>query len=350
MAALFKIGRSKNWYISYYVNGKRITKSLKTFDEKVARFMKKELEVKLSKGLHEEIQKKSLQICLDEYLASNAHRKQRSNDNEESAINKFIKNSSVTALSKISTDTILSFLKNYDTNAPQTFNNTLSCLKRFLNFAVNRNYIRKNPAASIRNKKIPQKEVKYFTDEEYLKIEQTAEKHPLYPMIVTARYTGLRLLELVNLEWEDFDWKRKVVFVKNKKDHTTKNYKNRTVPICEEFQDKLLPYIKNEGICFPVFSGPTKGSKYSEQGPKDTIRRIFENAKVQVEKGKSWHKFRKTFATKLKDAGVSIAKISDWLGHSSIRVTEMYLGCNSFYDEDIEKLSVSYETAKPRPK
>lgn len=340
MASIYKKGRHKNWYVSYILNNRRLVKSLNTCDEKIARLLKKELEVRLEKGTHQEVQLKRTTDCFEEYLRAITHRKVQTNSNEIYTIQRFLRTVNRNRLDKIACEDILFFLAPYEQKAEQTYNNVLGTLRRFFRFAVARNYLLKDPTASIIRKKIPQKEVKSFTDDEYFKIENAARMHPLYPMIVTARYTGLRLQELINLEWNDFDWTKRVVHVLNKKDHTIKNYKNRTVPICEELRDKLLPFVKVAGLCFPVPFGKTKGRKYSIQGPKRTIQNLLRRAGVEVEKGKSWHKLRKTFATTLKDCGVSIAKISDWLGHSSIKVTELYLACTSLYDEDIEKLTL----------
>ncbi|GEM_PF-4404312 len=115
---------------------------------------------------------------------------------------------------------------------------------------------------------------RFFTDDKYLRIEKAAEGHPLYPMIVTARYTGLRLRELIHLEWQDFDWEKKIVRVENKPQygHTVKNYQVRVVPVSDELTDKLLPYIKREGICFPVYNTV---EKYSGEGSKRSIKNIF---------------------------------------------------------------------------
>lgn len=343
MASRYRRKKGGNWYISYEFNGKRYYRSLKTFDEKLARLKQKELEVKLAKGLHAEVEQITIHSCFEEYLKTLGHRRKRTNDNELCVMKRFIEFAKRTSLPKVTTSDIFSFLKLYEKKTPVTYNNNLACIKRFMKFAIQRNFILKNPAETIKNKKVPQKEVTFFTDEQYCKIEKSAENHPLYSMIITARYTGLRLQELLSLEWQDFDWTKKLILVRNKKDHLIKNYRNRAVPICEEFKVKILPFVKREGLCFPVPSGFTKGQRYYEQGPKDTIQGIIKEAGVPVEKGKSWHKFRKTFATKLKDAGVSIAKISDWLGHGSIKVTELYLGCLTTYDEDIEKLAVKKE-------
>ncbi len=340
MATIYKRGKHRTWYISYFFNGTRRFKSLKTRDEKLARLMKKELEVKLARKSHAESEKQSIKSCLSEYLETKNHRKEGSSYNEECTINRFIESISKSSIDSITSADIISYMRDFSEKAPQTYNNVLAVLRRFFKFALLKNYILKNPTELISHKRVPQRQVKFFTDDEYSKIEKVALGHPLFPMIVTARYTGLRLQELTNLEWQDFDWSRRVLHVSNKKSHTTKNYRNRIVPICKELHDKLLSFVKAEGLCFPVPSGITKGKRYSIQGPKRTIQKIFSNAGVATEKGKAWHKLRKTFATKLKETGVSIAKISDWLGHASIKVTELYLGCSSSYDDDIEKLSM----------
>ena len=44
MATIYKIKNSSNWYISYFVNGKRISKSLKTNDRTLAAKEKKKVE------------------------------------------------------------------------------------------------------------------------------------------------------------------------------------------------------------------------------------------------------------------------------------------------------------------
>ncbi len=343
MASLFKIKGRTYWYVSYFFKGKRIAKSLRTTDSRLARKLRAEIEFKIRQGLHEELEIKSIDRYFQEYIKTISHRKRRTNDNELSTIRRFLRSIHETQINKITEEDIRAFLKDYESKAPETYNNAISTIKRFLKLAVERSYISKNPAVAIRKKRISQKEVTFFTDEECQKIEMATQNHPLFPMVVTAHYTGLRLQELIYLEWRDFDWVRRILHVRNKKDHTTKNYRNRTVPICEELKDKLLLFVKEEGTCFPVPGGKTKGMKYAEQGPRRAIKMIFQNAGVQVEKGKSWHKFRRTFATRLKDAGVSVAKISDWLGHSSLKVTELYLGCNSSYDEDIEKLTLGFD-------
>lgn len=230
----------------------------------------------------------------------------------------------------------------YGNRAPKTFNDALTAVRRFFRPAVQQKRIPQNPCDGIRYKKVPQTLPRFFTDEEYQRIEKAAEGLPVYPMIVTARYTGLRLGELLTLEWQDFDWERKLVRILNKEKFgfTVKNYQVRVVPISDELRDKLLPYIKKEGICFPTYRGKNAGSKYAVNGPKRMLKRVFKEAGIEKRKKIGWHDFRHTFASRLVQNNVPIYKVSKWLGHSSLEVTQIYAHFQPVYDEDIEKLSL----------
>lgn len=171
------------------------------------------------------------------------------------------------------------------------------------------------------------------------------ESVPL-PGVVTARYTGLRLSELLHLEWQDFDWGRKLVRVLNKPkfEHTVKNYQTRVVPISDELREKLLPYIKTEGLCFP---GPN-GTPYYHEGPRKLIRRIIDKSGVREGRRMGWHEFRHTFASRLAQEGISLYKICKWLGHADFKTTQIYAHFAPIYDQGIEKLSIDSTGKRPQ--
>ncbi len=342
MACLFKRQHRKTWYVSYYFNGKRHVKSLKTTDSKLARLLKKETEVRLEKGINNETRQKSVELFLEEYKQVIAHRKHLTNENELYCINHFIKTTNKKTINSFNAQDIYNELKKYEDKAANTYNNVLGSIKRFFKVAIQKGYILKNPCEGIPFKKIPEALPHFFTDEEYLKIEQAAKMHHLYPMIVTARYTGLRLRELIYLEWEDFDWEKKIIKVLNKPRyaHTVKNYQARIVPLADELRNKLLPYIRKEGICFPSKSNIKYSKPYSEQGPKRSLKEILKNAKISLKRRIGWHEFRHTFASHLVQKGVQLYKISKWLGHSSLDVTQIYAHFAPLYDQEIEKLSL----------
>lgn len=345
MAGIYQRGKKNTFYITYYVNGKRRYKSLKTSDPKIARVLRKEYEVKLERGLNRESRQKPIDDFLNEYVEATSHRKRVTNRNELYTIKMFLGACKKKTVNGISETDIRVFMKRYDDKAGRTFNDDLASLKRFFKKAVESGYVLKNPCDGIRFKKIPQSLPHFFTDEEYLKIEECAEGLPIYPMIVTARYTGLRLAELIHLEWQDFDWDRKLVRVLNKEKygHSVKNYQVRVVPVSDELRDKLLNFIKKAGPCFPIPFGKNAGGMYSEAGPKRALKTVLQRAGIKSDRRIGWHEFRHTFASRLVQNNVPIYKVSKWLGHSSLEVTQIYAHFAPVYDEDIEKLAIEKE-------
>lgn len=65
---------------------------------------------------------------------------------------------------------------------------------------------------------IPQKiryEAKTLTQEEAEKIVNEAKKEELYPIVVTALFTGMRKGEIMALKWENVDFDKRKIYVKN---------------------------------------------------------------------------------------------------------------------------------------
>ncbi len=339
MASLYRRGKSKIWCVGYLSNGKRIVKSFKTTDEKIARLLKKEIEIKLRRGTHQDGRQIVVEAYMQEYVKDTTYRKKTTNRNEMYAIRDFLRATNKKTINGINQEDVRVFLRDYEQKAPKTYNFVLGAIKRFFRPAIEKSYILKNPCAGIKLRRLPQILPHFFTDEEYMRIEGAAEGEPIYPMIVTARYTGLRLRELIHLEWQDFDWEKKLLRVINKPkyDHTVKNFQVRIVPVSDELKDKLLPYMKKDDLCFPVFN---TGAKYSDWGPKRGLKTVFKRAGIKEQKRLGWHEFRHTFASRLVQNNVPIYKISKWLGHSDLSVTQIYAHFAPVYDQDIEKLKV----------
>lgn len=342
MASVYPHRKSGVFRISYHLNGKRYIKSLKTKDRTLARKIKKEYEVKLDRGLLSATMRAPIEQYYQEYLQDTSHRKRSTNRGEYTYIIKFLRETGKKTVNSITHEDIRRFVSKYDDHKPQTYNHVLVFLRRFFKLAVQKTYILKNPVDGISRKKVPEAEPRFFTDEEYIKIEKTAEGDPLYPMIVTARFTGLRLGELRHLEWQDFDWNRKLLKVLNKEKwgHTIKNYQMRIVPISDALREKLLPYIRKEGVCFPTHKGKRAGNPYGEAGPRRQIRHLLMMADIKARDKLGWHEFRHTFASRLVQQNVPIYKVSKWLGHSDLATTQIYAHLAPQYDIDIEKLTI----------
>ena len=342
------------WQLQYYFDGKRKVVSLRTHDKKIAQLLKKQKEIDLEKGLVGDLTKKTIVEYLREYIRDTSYRKLKTNTGEYFYIAKFLKIKSIGPLSErdklflgsktissLNQEDVRCFLNQYDNHAPKTYNGVFVLLHRFFRLALRNNYIQKNPCQGITRKKVPERLPRYFTDDEVCRVLKAAEHTPVYPFLLIALFTGMRLGELIHLEWQDWDWENKLVRVINKPHlgHTIKNFQARVVPIADGLREKLLPYVKRSGFCFPTYGGKNAGGKYNPDGPRRQMEKILEVADIPKEKNLRFHVFRKTFASHLVQKNVQIYKVSKWLGHSNVLVTQAhYAHLAPQYDKDIEML------------
>lgn len=181
-----------------------------------------------------------------------------------------------------------------------------------------------------------------------------AESTFYYNLFVVALETGMRIGELAGLQWEDIDYKKKMIHVKHSmtyfsKDgkyvfelHPTKTNKGlRDIPLTDVAIKALRQqyFIKQtlinkgkeslEGFENLVFV--TKNNRPTTQFLvteciEGTMRRIHKNNPNLVFEKITPHCFRHTFATRWLEAGIPIKTVSAMLGHSQLQLTtDLYM-------------------------
>jgi len=347
MASIYQDPKSGIWRLQYQLNGKKKVVSLHTHEKKIALTLKKQKEIDLERGLVSDTTKKTIDEYFKEYVRDTSYRKARTNSKEYFYVRKFLTQIGKQTINSFNQDDVRSFLTKYDQLTPETYNGVFVILHRFFRLATRNNYILKNPCEGITRKKLVRHLPRFLSEDEYKTIEMVTEGTPLYPFVIVARYTGMRLGELLHLEWSDWDWPARLVRVLNKPHlgHTIKNFQIRSIPISDELRDKITPYVKADGFCFPN----KDGELYNSDGPRMQMKRAFKQAGIKKEKRlRMFHVFRKTFASHLVQNNVQILKVSKWLGHSNVLVTQQhYAHLSPQYDTDIEKLSMDQLTAGP---
>lgn len=150
-------------------------------------------------------------------------------------------------------------------------------------------------------------------------------KHKL--IIMFLYYAGLRLNEVINLRWQDIDYDREIIHIKD-----AKGSKDRVVFLHRELKKLLEIYSEN------IREGVVLASQRSGRYNKRTIQKIVKNAAVKsdITKNVTPHTLRHSFATHLLEAGADIRYIQHLLGHKNLKTTQIY---THIANKDIKKLS-----------
>jgi len=183
------------------------------------------------------------------------------------------------------------------------------------------NYLEVNPFRKVEKPKTPELIPLYFTKQDFRLLLTAIVENDLRELVIIAAYTGLRLGELLTLEWSDVDFKRRVLQVRNKETFTTKSGRNRVIPMAEVVYNTLMQ--RKERLTSEhslVFNNNSKqwSAAYISRKFKRCVRASGLNERLH------FHSLRHTFCSWLAEAGVSLYAISKLAGHSQTKTTEIY--------------------------
>lgn len=229
-------------------------------------------------------------------------------------------------------------------NSAATVSRRLSALKTFYRFALARRYVESDPVYSIKGPKkekpLPQF-VKESEMDELLDRQAWGDDYNnvrARTIIILFYETGMRLLELVNLDDKD------VNFVTSEIKITGKGNKQRIVPFGDELKNTLLEFRRlrdaSVEVKTPALVVSDKGTRMSPSKVQDIVRSNL--SRVCSLKKKSPHVLRHSFATAMLNHHVGIENLKKLLGHASISTTEIYTHTT------FEQLKRVYNEAHPR--
>ena len=252
----FLRNRGGIWHVCWSQNGKKHGKSLRTKSKRIADEYLKEFDYRLSKKELGQATDITLDRLLEEYLDySRATKKSSTHERHDvprtARFVRFLKERSLARASEITQTCVEDYQKNLIAKlSPRTVRNCMYAASGLLSFAVRRGYISNNVVKNVAKVKAQKNPPRYLSWEEWEKVSEVAQRTHLWPLVATAYYTGFRNSELRFLQWEEMDFERDVITIRNKPGFTLKNRESRTVPLSQDLKGILLPLRKENGYCF----------------------------------------------------------------------------------------------------
>ena len=236
------------------------------------------------------------------------------------AVREFIRIEGDVFISKLSPITIEHFLRIKITEASSwSARKYFTALASMFETAFVWQLLIKNPFRDVDKPKTIEIQQTYLTANDLDKILNSTTDFLLKNLITFATLTGLRLNEILNLEWTDIDLENDLIYLTNKKKFITKNKRIRIIPICT-FLKNILYKMEKQKNCNIVFN--RNQMKLNDNYISKKFKKIVRICKL--DERIHFHSLRHTFASWLVQKGVSIYEVQKLLGHSNISVTQMY--------------------------
>jgi integrase len=239
-----------------------------------------------------------------------------------------------------------------------TIENYLLPLSGTLAFAVRRRFIATNPCSLLtrddRPRQTERRQDHVWNDEEIEALidacqglaRQPASRYDYTPLIRTAVYTGLRLGELLGLQWRDVDLQAGTLHV-NRQHTRLGEYAPpktpaavRRIPLSDEMKlhlGELKLSSRYSGDDDPVFAA-RNGKPLAH---RNATRRGFEAAAALAGiDGVSFHSMRHAFASRMISRGISSTVLAALMGHETSTITErryIHLFDRERTDEDVRR-------------
>lgn len=341
MASIFK--RSETWWISYYVNGKQVRESLKTSNKRIAEREKQAREAELLKPHRRVAEKKNppVDIFWERYLEyANAHLRERTIEIQTLFWGQLMEFTKAQRLGDIRQKDIEEFKrwKKEKGAADQSVNNALKDIQAIYNHALKLGlYTGPNPAKGIERFKLQKKMPEFHSEKEAIALLKIARQRgqQVERVILLGVWAGFRKGEIVNARWEwlDFNKTKPLITIKGFPGFDIKDSEDRAIPMSQRIYDALYPHRQNAGFIFES-DRPSEGKNRYRFDPRKALISTLKEAGLTTKN--PFQRLRHTFGSLHAQKGVSIFKVSKWMGHSSVKVTERHYAGLQAYDSEID--------------
>jgi len=224
----------------------------------------------------------------------------------------------------------------------------LATLRTFFKFLCREGYIEKNYAKVVATPKMEKRIPSFLPVDEIFQLIETPDQRTFLGLrdraILEIFYaTGIRVSELVSLNYDDLNQELRFIKVKGK------GNKERIVPFGKKAAEALKEYLEKleETKRVKHWDIDQNGIFLNRNGGRLTVRGIRKIVDKHIRKSAiarhvSPHTLRHTLATHLLDGGADLRVIQELLGHVSLSTTQKYTHVTT------DRLMEVYDKAHPR--
>lgn len=271
---------------------------------------------------------------------SKAHKAKKTHEMTESALTRFMNyfgNLNIEDITVRKIERYVVWRKEKCSN--RTVNIDITYLSQCLKKAMQWQYLKENPVTHVQKLKESSGRVRYFSLEEVRDILANANPY-LKRFIMVGLLTGMRHGEILNLKIRQIDMVQNVIHVVNTGEFSTKNRKDRDIPIPTQLKEELESYMATwvDPADLKVYPRTQEQKIYlfcnriggKMQSCRKAYDRLLDSLAVE---DATIHTMRHTYASHLVMSNVSLRVVQDLLGHHSIKVTEKYAHLSDSYKQ-----------------
>jgi len=349
-------GKKKTWNAEFWFDGQHRRKSLKTQNKKIAIERALKLEMEFQEGEYRSISDRvaiadATEPYLESLKANNRARKTivRYRGELDTFLN-FCHENKVRLLSRITPSLFDKYRSSRaDLVKPSTqYHESMVC-KQFLNWAVSRQLLAKNPLENYKLSKPPQQPRPTPSPAELHTILQASPERD-QTLITILALTGMRSGELRQVRVEDVDLNGNWLHVVSRDETPTKTRQSRKIPIHRSLNPLLFKHLKrrNDGWLFtaePSSKYPAGNHWINTKKLNDRFVRRLKRLKLPAgleDNGYTIHSLRHFFETYCVNAGIPHRVVDTWMGHVGDKsMSAVYYHLS---DEDSQKFMRNLES------
>lgn len=216
-------------------------------------------------------------------------------------------------------------------------------LKGALSLAVRKKFLTSNPALNAESPQKNKADFDYYNAHEaFGMLDKVKAEEYIFPILQVTAYYGLRRSEVLGLKWSAIDFYEDMFTIQHtvtqgreiySADKTKNQSSLRSFPLIPEVKETLLGLMEFEKAKRKEYGSAYVESDYIFKWPDGSMippdhvtHKWSKIIKKYALRKITFHQLRHSCASILLNMGYSLAEVSEWMGHSSIRVTKDVYG------------------------